>query len=353
MRLDVLGLGYLFMTFYPYNQCVASFIADNLFELVEIYYLLMYLLLNTNKGEEMDYHSKLTFASIDVKTSNKNISSICEVGIIEVVEGEIKERHHIRLNPNDSFDPEYSLEPSDLSSLPHFYEKYEFIKEILLKYGCCVSHSTCSRISLLEATKSMGKRIEDLFPSSLIYVDTARIARHELADFWRDGDPNYTLAHLFRKVSCDILRGNDDNSQQRAEVVAKILIYAEDKGCLDIKMWKPLGYRKDSDWGYVNPTYKGKSHIKQTRNAKARGTHSGKKGVLAFTGKLETPKMTEREASDLAERVGITPRHGMRKQDEINWLLKGTKEDTNKIKGAGDIPIIEQEKFNEMVGLAS
>ena len=45
----------------------------------------------------------LTFNAIDVETANADPSSICQIGIVRIRDGEIKEQLSVLVNPEQSF----------------------------------------------------------------------------------------------------------------------------------------------------------------------------------------------------------------------------------------------------------
>lgn len=46
-----------------------------------------------------------SFISLDVETANADVSSICQIGLVEFEGGEVKSRWHTLANPDSFFDP--------------------------------------------------------------------------------------------------------------------------------------------------------------------------------------------------------------------------------------------------------
>ena len=66
----------------------------------------------------------MDFTSIDVETANPDLSSICQIGIVQFRDGAIAHRWKSFVNPDDYFDPMnisvHGIRESDVSDAPSF-----------------------------------------------------------------------------------------------------------------------------------------------------------------------------------------------------------------------------------------
>lgn len=121
--------------------------------------------------------SNLTFTAIDVETANYTRSSICQIGIVHVRNGELQDRVSILVNPEEPFEPNLvnnvhhidEQDVKDSDTLPQIYDElYGHIDGTVL-----VSHSGFDRDALNKAADKYG--LESIRAT---WLDSSMIARH-------------------------------------------------------------------------------------------------------------------------------------------------------------------------------
>ena len=117
----------------------------------------------------------LTFNAIDVETANSNPASICQIGIVRISHGEIKEQMSLLVNPEAPFsDFNVGLHGVDAdevngsATLPQIYAKLGSMLEGMP----LVSHTAFDRRALDGAAERYGLRL-----IRAAWLDSAMIAR--------------------------------------------------------------------------------------------------------------------------------------------------------------------------------
>ena len=116
-----------------------------------------------------------TFNAIDVETANADPSSICQIGIVRIRDGEIKEQLSLLVNPEQGFNPVnvrlHGIEEAwvrDSETLPQVALRLRR----LLEGAVLVSHTEFDRVALDGAMRRYG-----LAPIRATWLDSAKIAR--------------------------------------------------------------------------------------------------------------------------------------------------------------------------------
>ena len=119
--------------------------------------------------------SNLTFKAIDVETANADPASICQIGIVRICDGKIKEQLSFLVNPEQTFNPVNvrihgidEVKIGDSPNLPLVADRLRF----LLEGEKLVSHTEFDRIALDGAMDRYGLR-----PIQAIWLDSSVIAR--------------------------------------------------------------------------------------------------------------------------------------------------------------------------------
>ena len=116
----------------------------------------------------------LTFNVIDVETANANPSSICQVGIVRVRRGKIKEQVSVLVNPEVPFSPfNVSIHGIREESVrdSHTMPQLEGWLRRILGGSVLVSHTEFDRIALEGAMARYG-----LATIRVIWLDSAKLA---------------------------------------------------------------------------------------------------------------------------------------------------------------------------------
>lgn len=117
----------------------------------------------------------MTFNAIDVETANSDRSSICQIGIVRVSDGIIKEKLSLMVNPEmpfSSFNVElHGIDEDtvlDTATLPQIYPRLRHI----LEGTVVVSHTSFDRGAMDGAAERYGIR-----PISARWLDSSQVAR--------------------------------------------------------------------------------------------------------------------------------------------------------------------------------
>ena len=253
--------------------------------------------------------SDLTFNVVDVETANVDRSSICQIGIVHVVDGEIRDQWQSLINPEDWFDPWnvgiHGIDEAAVHGCPTLPETHEELRR-RLQGSVLVSHTAYDRTAFRRAMNKYG--LEQL---QVIWMDSARIARRAWPD--RYGARGWGLANISKDLGISF-RHHD--AQEDARAAAHIVLRACLDTGLDIETW--LQRLQQS----IRPSH---SPLDVKREGNPDGELYGH--VLVFTGTLTIPRA---EAADLAAHVGCTVAQNVTKKTTM--LVVGV-QDRNKLNG--------------------
>ena len=173
--------------------------------------------------------NNLTFNAIDVETANASPASICQIGIVYVRNGVIRDCMSIVVNPEERFNlfnvKLHGIDEEDVKDCPAFpriyAELYPRIAEVTL-----VSHTGFDRVALEGAAEKYG-----LDPLPLTWLDSAMVAR-------RAWPRKYRSQWGLSKIAGDLgisFRHHDAGGDARA--AAEIVLHACEHTGLDIEGW--------------------------------------------------------------------------------------------------------------------
>ncbi len=174
--------------------------------------------------------ANLTFNAIDVETANSSSASICQIGIVQVRNGEIKGQLSFLVNPEQPFSPmnigihgiaEDAIR--DSSTLPELEARLRR----LLDGQPLVSHTGFDRRAMDGAMSRYG-----LAPIRAVWLDSALIARRSWPERYRRR--GYNLANVARHLGISF-RHHDAAEDARA--AAEIVLHACRFTGRDINGW--------------------------------------------------------------------------------------------------------------------
>ena len=280
----------------------------------------------------------LNFDAIDVETANADRSTICQIGIVHVRDGQIRDRWASLVDPEDWFD-DWNVDIHGISeetvrgapTLP------ELDVELRGRLGAAVvvSHTSFDRVAIERAMEKYG-----LGQPRLSWLDSAKVVRRVWPD--RYSRKGYGLASVAHDLGI-MFRHHD--ALEDATAAAEIVVRASKETGLDISGWlrrtaMPIAPKtgKRIEIGDVNPD----------------GHLFGE--ALVFTGSLD---MTRQEATDLATQMGcevqrnVTKRTtllvvGLQETSRLNGYTKSSKHRKAEAliqKGAG-IQILSEKDFH-------
>ena len=253
----------------------------------------------------------LTFNAIDVETANADRASICQIGIVHVQDGEIRDRWQTLINPEDWFDPWnvsiHGIDESDVVNSPILPEVCDELRR-RLRGSVLVSHTAFDRVAF---ERDMTRY--DLEQLQVTWLDSAKIARRAWPDSY--GARGWGL----RNVANDLgISFNHHDALEDAGAAAEIVLHACAASELDIDGWLQRVDRPI----YPPPP---KSAMSERREGNAEGPLFGE--TIVFTGALGIPR---REAADLAANAGCSVAPSVTKS--VTMLVVGT-QDKSKLNG--------------------
>ena len=172
----------------------------------------------------------LTFTAIDVETANADPSSICQIGIVRVCDGEIKDQMSMLVNPEQSFNSAnvglHGISGATVENSVTLPQLYIRLRR-LLEGAVLVSHTPFDRVALKEAMFRYGL---ELFHAA--WLDSAEVARLAWPATYRRR--SWSLAAVATDLGI-IFRHHDAAEDARAS--AEIVLHACKLTGLDIDGW--------------------------------------------------------------------------------------------------------------------
>ena len=220
-----------------------------------------------------------TFVALDVETANPDLSSICQIGIVQFQGGKLGESWVSLVNPEDYFEPVnisiHGIDNVAVENAPTFRELYSEIKE-RLSGAMVASHSTFDRLALARASEKYN-----LNGVECKWLNTIQIVRSAWPEFSMRG---YGLANVCAKLGITFTH---HSAEEVARAAGEVLLRAIAKTGIDIEEWL------DRISFPINPS------LKTTLDGNPDGSLFGE--VLVFTGELT---MSRRIAADAAAQAG-------------------------------------------------
>lgn len=291
----------------------------------------------------------LTFNSIDVETANADRASICQIGIVHVVDGKIEDQWQTLVNPEDWFDPWnvsiHGIHEDDVRNSPTLPEVRDELRS-RLRGSVLVSHTSFDRVAFERAMTRYA--LEQL---QVTWLDSARIARRAWPE--RYGRSGYGLKNIAKDFDISF---KHHEALEDARAAAEIVLLACTDTETDIEGWLRRVDRP------IFPS-SSRSSSGSTPSARREGNTDGPLfgEVIVFTGALG---IVRQQAADMAAEAGCDVANNVSKK--ITMLVVGT-QDKSKLqgyekstkhrkaealieKGAG-IQILSEDDFAELVGV--
>ena len=250
----------------------------------------------------------LTFNAIDVETANADRASICQIGIVHVHGGEIRDCWKTLINPEDWFDEWnvsiHGIDEKDVKNSPTLPEVRSVLRE-RLRGSVVVSHTSFDRVAFERAM--MRYSLEQL---QVTWLDSAKIARRAWPE--RFGRKGYGLKKVAEALDIQFIH---HDALEDARAAAEIVLRACADTGSDIEEWL---HRADG------PVFPG-SPPSVKREGNVDGVLFGE--TIVFTGELSIPR---REAADMAAEAGCNVANTVSKK--VTMLVIGT-QDMTKLKG--------------------
>ena len=307
------------------------------------HYFVTDILPGVHEGNRSDM---LTFNAIDVETANVDRASICQIGIVHVRNGAIKDQWQTLVNPEDWFDPWnvsiHGIDEDDVKGSPTLPEVRGELGS-RLRGSVLVSHTAFDRVACERAM--MRYSLKQL---QVTWLDSARIARRAWPD--RFGRSGYGLKSIAMDLNVSF---KHHDAQEDARAAAEIVLRACAATGTDIEGWLRRVDR---------PIFS--SSTVDASSAKRKGNVEGALygEIVVFTGALGIPR---REAADAAAEAGCDVANGVTKKttmlvvgtqdkDRLNGYEKSSKHRKAEvlIEQGVDIQILSESDFSELTGIA-
>jgi DNA polymerase III subunit epsilon len=221
------------------------------------------------------------FAVIDVETANPSLSSICQVGVVHFVEGEIYDSWKSFINPEDYFDPInvsiHGIGADEVRFAPKWADIYPKICSVI-QDNIVVSHTAFDRVSVARACERSGLKSHEFR-----WLDSAKVVRRMWPMFSRRG---YGLASVALQLG---IQYRPHDALEDARCAGEVLLLAVAQSGLNIEQWCERVTRPIDSLARTNIV----------RNGNPNGPLYGE--ILVFTGAL---LMLRREAADVASAAG-------------------------------------------------
>lgn len=234
------------------------------------------------------------FYAIDEETANADRGSICQIGLVEVRNGEFVSDWMTYVNPQDYFDPWnvriHGIDEETVSDAPVLADiADEFSKRVEGHF--LVSHSPFDRGAINQAFRKTR------FSVDAVWLDSARMSRRA----WHETDivsKGVSLAVLYEKLGIT-LRHHD--ALEDAKACAKISLSICEATGLSIADWEKRQRRP------IDPR-----NYDFRREGSDEGPLSGE--VVVFTGTLSEPR---RVMADTIASLGASVGNGITKKTTI------------------------------------
>ena len=252
----------------------------------------------------------ITFNAVDVETANKDRSSICSIGIVQVRDGRITNEWQTLVNPEAWFDPHFTNEihgirEGDVKHSPTLSMVYDKLCSLLCG-SILVSHGSFDRIAFERAMEWYN-----LEPFQVTWLDSIKIVRRAWPEKYRRS--GYGLKNVAKDLNISF-RHHD--ALEDARTAAKIVLCACEATDMDIEGW--LRRVKNRISSQISS-----SGIKREGNID--GALYGE--TTLFTGTLGILK---REAANIAAAAGCTVVNNISRR--VTMLVVGT-QDRSRLKG--------------------
>ena len=235
------------------------------------------------------------FLVIDFETANSNLSSICQIGLVQFINGEISKKWESLVDPEDYFDSMnvsiHGITERDVRGSPKFPEIYNKLKEYIQE-KTIVSHGWFDSCCLDQVLKKY-----ELQPINTTWIDATKIVRRSLTQFSKKG---YGLQNIAAHFGISTIAHDALND---AETCGKILIeiFSESRTSID-------------DWIILTkkPLFSFLERQPEILSANIQGEYFGQS--IAFTGQLS---IIRKEAQRFASNIGFEIHDGVKKTTDF------------------------------------
>ena len=286
----------------------------------------------------------LNFDAIDVETANADRSTICQIGIVHVRDGQVRDRWVSLIDPEDWFD-DWNIDIHGISE--EVVEGAPTLPmvdgELRARLGTSVvvSHTNFDRVAIERAMEKYG-----LGQPRITWLDSAKVVRRAWPDSY--SHRGYGLASVANDLGITF---QHHDALEDATAAAEIVIQASEETGLDISGWLERTARP------IDPKWRSGRSAINVGDASVDGHLFGE--TVVFTGSLS---LTRQQVTDMATQAGcevrgsVTKRTtilvvGLQDKERLNGYIKSSKHRKAESlvgKGAG-IQILSEADFHAML----
>ena len=173
--------------------------------------------------------SAVTFTSIDVETANADLSSICQIGVVQFEDERIVRRWNVLVNPHDYFDclnvSIHGIDEARVADAPSFPEVHERLHAYLTS-GVITCHTSFDRSAIQAAHDKHGIPVPEI-----TWLDTARVVRRAWPDRARAG---FGLGPVAQMLGIEF---QHHDAEEDARAAGEILLRAIKQTGLSVQDW--------------------------------------------------------------------------------------------------------------------
>ncbi len=236
----------------------------------------------------------MNFVALDVETSNPDLASICQIGVVTFSNGVIVDKWQSLVNPEDYFDDMniyvHGITEEKVTDAPKFQQIYLDLKR-LIENKVIVIHTSFDKIAIFRAIEKYN-----LSSIACTWLDSARVVRRAWEEFRSSG---YGLSNIAKEFGINF---DHHNAVEDARVAGEILLRAIDHSGKNLDDWVIQAYQPIS--------VSGKSGL--VREGNRDGVLAGE--VIVFTGTLSMPRS---QAAELSANVGCDVGDGVNKKTTL------------------------------------
>ena len=244
----------------------------------------------------------MNFLAVDVETANADYSSICQIGIVKIENGQIVDKWRTLINPKTYFDPFnvsiHGIREEDVKNAPTFKKIHKELSN-RISDQITVHHMPFDKIAITRACIENNLNIIEAK-----WLDSAKIVRRTWEQFAYRG---YGLANIADSLKIDF---QHHDALEDAITAAKVVLHACEKNHNSIEDWLKRTSQPINSFG-------GSSKIHLEGNPE--GLLYGE--TLVFTGILSLPRI---EAAKIAAKLGCKVDNSVTKCTTI--LVVGTQD---------------------------
>jgi DNA polymerase III subunit epsilon len=256
----------------------------------------------------------MNFVAIDVETANADCSSICQIGIVKILNGVVVDEWKSYIDPEDIFNNINShihgISYHQVKDAPKLNQIADHLNGYLDK-TITICHTHFDRVALQQAYDKYGLIIPDI-----TWLDTARVARRTWSKYAWSG---YGLSNICKDLE---YKYQSHDALEDAKAAAFVLLKAIEVSGITLEEWlnkvnRRIGYEKTHKSEY----HKLNNKVEANPDGHLFGTN------IVFTGALT---MNRPLAVSLASEAGCIVQNNVTR--DTNLLVVGM-QDTKRLGG--------------------